>query len=367
MADFNIQTVSQKWYNILSLQFIEPSDEISSSKSIVHKQQESDLSLYRDKEVDIKHQIGLKEESSDDSTIISSQTSTLTRNQDTDSFQPMLHLNFEDLDNCLPNTEEYNSDDTDDDDDDDGDEEGITVEFRPNEKLEIVLEDCDEQDENKYSDKQTNTECAFYPEHAKQMKLVASGMVPVMEDRGAIKRSQTFSPSAAVSKNQYTCKLNRSDSDSAMPLYRRGGDPFQRNAIERRSLRFRRQSGSMLALASSKSHSHLPVTARTSLDLELDLHAQHTRLDLLNSELNRLREMKQRLEKAKEQGDTELAAWVLEDQQFQNLVSEAECTKNNKTPEEKKVEKMLRKVSKEIYKLRKTKVGNGKPDLISFK
>lgn len=368
LADFNTQTVSQKWYNILSLLVMEPNDDVTSTGKSTHKQQESDLSLYRDKETDIRHQVGLKEESSDDSTIISSQTSTLTRNQDSESFQPMLVLNFDDLENCLQNTEDYDSDDTEDDEEDDGDEEGITVEFRPNEKLEMVPEDCDEHDdENRYSDKQTNTECAFYPEHAKQMKLVASGMVPVMDDRGAIKRSQTFSPSAAVSKNQYTCKLNRSDSDSAMPLYRRGGDPFQRNAVERRSLRFRRQSGSMLALATSKTHSHLPITARTSLDLELDLHAQHTRLDVLNSELNRLRELKQRLEKAKEQGDTELAAWVLEDQQFQNLVSEAECTKNNKTPEEKKVEKMLRKVSKEIYKLRKTKVGNGKPDLISFK
>lgn len=355
--------MSQKWYNILSLQLIESADD---SKSGSHKQQESDLSIYRDKETDIRHQTGSKEESSDDSTIISSQTSTLTRNQDSESFPPMIDLNYDDLENCLQNPE-YDTEDTEDDDDEDGDEEGITVEFRPNEKLEMVPEDCDELDENRYSDKQTNTECAFYPEHAKQMKLVASGMVPAIDDRGAIKRSQTFSPSAAVSKNQYTCKLNRSDSDSAMPLYRRGGDPFQRNAVERRSLRFRRQSGSMLALATSKSHTRLPITARTSLDLELDLHAQHTRLDLLNSELNRLRELKQRLEKAKEQGDTELAAWVLEDQQFQNLISEAECTKNNKSPEEKKVEKMLRKVSKEIYKLRKTKVGNGKPDLISFK
>lgn len=348
---------------------MEPTDEAKSAAA-ANKLQESDLSVYKDKECDIKHQIGLKEESSDDSTIISSQTSTLTRNQDSESFQPMLVLNFDDLENCLQNTEGYDdSDDTEDDEDDDGDEEGITVEFRPNEKLEMVPEDHDEQDENRYSDKQTNTECAFYPEHAKQMKLVASGMVPAMEDRGAIKRSQTFSPSAAVSKSQYTCKLNRSDSDSAMPLYRRGGDPFQRNAVERRSLRFRRQSGSMLALASNNKthHSHLPITARTSLDLELDLHAQHTRLDVLNSELNRLRELKQRLEKAKEQGDTELAAWVLENQLFQNLVSEAECTKSNKSPEEKKVDKMLRRVSKEIYKLRKTKVGNGKPDLISFK
>jgi protein KIBRA len=40
-------------------------------------------------------------------------------------------------------------------------------------------------------------------------------------------------------------QLNRSDSDSSMPLYRRGG-PFQRNSIERRSLRWRRPPGTVL-------------------------------------------------------------------------------------------------------------------------
>lgn len=367
LADFNIGSISQKWYNILGFHIMNSEDKIqpSSQKPIsemtVKEKQETDVTGFK--------QQASKEESSDDSTIISSQTSTLTRNQDWESLRVDVDLNFKELVNCLQTTEEFDSEDS--DDDDDCDEEGITVEFRPPERLEVVLETEDyDQDclEDKYTDKQTNTECVFYPDHAKQMKLLGNNCgATYFDDRGVIKRSQTFSPSPAVSKNHYICKLNRSDSDSAMPLYRKGGDPFQRNAIERRSLRFRRQSGSMAALSPSKSHSHLPVTPRTSLDLELDLQAQHTRLDMLNSELSRLRELKQRLEVAKEQGDTELASWVLEDQQFQNLVAQVENNKIVKTIEEKKIEKMLRKVSREIYKLRKTKAGNGKPDLISFR
>lgn len=194
------------------------------------------------------------------------------------------------------------------------------------------------------------------------MKLAAQGG---LDDRGPIKRSQTFSPSAHVSKHEYICKLNRSDSDSAMPLYRRGSKPFERHAVERRSLRYRRPSCSMAQLSTSKSQSHIPQNPRTSIDLELDLQAQHTRLETLTSEVLRLRELKQRLEVAKEQGNTEFAAFMLENQQFQSLVAEAERT--TKTQEEKRVEKMLRKVSREIYKLRKTKAGNGKPDIISFK
>lgn len=356
LADFNIHNVSQKWYNILSLQ-----EDVSSS--MTHLKQESDLSL-RERSED-KH-TG-KEESSDDSTIISSQTSTLTRNQET-VFPPTINLNFEELYDCFKNSEEYESQDSDEDleDDEEGceEEEGITVEFRPNEKLDVVLEHGDVEPE--YFDKQTNTECAFHPEQAKQMRLQAAKPGAVIEDRGPIKRSQTFSPSAHVSKNQYVCKLNRSDSDSAMPLYRRGSKPFERHAVERRSLRFRRPSGSMAALSTTKTQNHHTATARTSIDLELDLQAQHTRLDKLNSELGRLRELKQRLETAKEQGDTELAGYLLEDRQFQNLIAQAESCRTAKTAEEKKIEKMLRKVSKEIYKLRKSKAGNGKPDVISF-
>ncbi|KAF5304566.1 hypothetical protein FQA39_LY09617 [Lamprigera yunnana] len=358
LADFNPQNTSQKWYNILSLRLM---DEENASKPAA-----SDSELPRH---------GAKEESSDDSTIISSQTSTLTRNQEAEHLDPLANLNFEHLVNCLRNSEEYDTDDSEDNDVDEDndieeiDEEGNAVDFRQSERLEVVLESYDsgENDEDRYTDKQTNTECTFYPEHAKQMKLAAANGTNYLDDRGVIKRSQTFSPSAAVSKNHYICKLNRSDSDSAMPLYRRGGNPFQRNSVERRSLRFRRQSGSVLSLSKSKSHSHVPPTARTSLDLELDLQAQHTRLYTLNSELERLRQLRERLETAKEQGDTEVASWVLEDEQFQQFVSQAETYKQGKMSDEKKVEKMLRKISREIYRLRKSKAGSGKPDVISFR
>lgn len=118
----------------------------------------------------------------------------------------------------------------------------------------------------------------------------------------------------------FTQQLNRSDSDSSMPLYRRSGGPFQRNSVERRSLRLRRSMiGNKVARNLASSGTQGP---RTSLDLELDLRAQHTRLQALHDELARLRELKARLEVAKEKGDTEIAAWVLEDTQFQNLVAQ---------------------------------------------
>lgn len=102
-----------------------------------------------------------------------------------------------------------------------------------------------------------------------------------------------------------------------MPLYRRTQCAFQRGAVERRSLRWR--SGRLNPPTPTSSHISVP---RTSLDLELDLRAQHTRLTALQDDLHRLRELKTRLEVAKEKGDAEMAAWVMEDSQFQTLVAQ---------------------------------------------
>ncbi|XP_020283351.1 protein kibra isoform X2 [Pseudomyrmex gracilis] len=385
LADFSPEFPSVKWYNILSFRFMQPSDSpsinvgitASTMKQAKHDKQESDISVYRSVQ-------NTKEESSDESTIISSQTSTLTRNQGCDELQTAVTLRLEELANCLDSPEEEEEEEEEEEDggggggsesrsEDSDSEEGIIVEFvTDNSGLEDLLEN-EEDEENEETrqtqDKETNTECVFIPEQGKQRKLSAAGVMPgaIHDDKNTIviKRSQTFSPSAAVSKNHYICRLNRSDSDSSMPLYRRGG-PFQRNSVERRSLRWRRPSSALSYKATSKK-SHLPSTARTSLDLELDLQAQHARLNNLQDELCRLRELKQRLEQAREKGDTDLASWLLEDQKFQNLMAQAESGRNGKSAEEKKVEKMLKKTSKEIYKLRKTKAGKGKPDIISFK
>lgn len=388
LADFSPDMLSVKWYNILSFHFMQPSTadcmNVSTSSSGFpgfkqgkHDKQESDLSMYRGMQSQ-----NTKEESSDESTIISSQTSTLTRNQGCNELQTAVSLKLEELTNCLKTQDEEdeveNSDEgssSSESGSENSDEEGIMVEFMEENVLEDVLEHEEENEEhldefNQTFDKETNTECIFIPEQGKQRKLSAAGVVPgvIHGDKNSIviKRSQTFSPSAAVNRNHYICRLNRSDSDSSMPLYRRGG-PFQRNSVERRSLRWRRSTSAFSCKSASKKSTHLPPAVRTSLDLELDLQAQNARLNNLQDELNRLRSIKQRLEQAREKGDTDLVSWLLEDQKFQMLMEQAESGRNGKNAEERKVEKMFKKTSKEIYKLRKTKAGNGKPDIISFK
>lgn len=103
---------------------------------------------------------------------------------------------------------------------------------------------------------------------------------------------------------------------------------------------------------------------RTSLDLELDLQAQHSKLETLNDEIEKLKNLKQRLEQAVDAKDDKIAAWAVENEDFQRLVEKVDT--NNST-EDKKLKKLLHKTSKEIYKLRKTRLPKGQPDITSFK
>ena len=49
------------------------------------------------------------------------------------------------------------------------------------------------------------------------------------------------------------------------------------------------------------------------------------------------------------------------------MILQAEVEKRPRSHDEKRVEKMMKKTSKELYKLRKSRAGQGKPDIISFK
>jgi hypothetical protein len=59
---------------------------------------------------------------------------------------------------------------------------------------------------------------------------------------------------------------------------------------------------------------------RTSLDFELDLQAQNTKLQQLMDEIQRLKELKERMEEARTKKDLEGAVWILEDEQFQKFM-----------------------------------------------
>ncbi|CAB4062408.1 WWC1 [Lepeophtheirus salmonis] len=253
----------------------------------------------------------LKEESSDDSTIISSQTSTLTRNVGPESMtlQGGDHLHY-----CQEEDEE----------------------------------DTNEDDEIKRIQN-------IFLLNSPGKRSSSSGIQQRIASTDAlIKRSQTFSPSAShLNKNDYICRLNRSDSDSAMPLYKRLS--FQRSMSERRSLRIpiRRKSSSRYLL-------------QTPLDLELDLAAQKTKLELLQEEIDRLKIIKRRMEEARERGDKDLPNWLADQDHFQKLLSQVESNEQKST-EDRRFEKMIRKSGRDIYKLRKTRTPKGKLDVYSFK
>lgn len=71
-----------------------------------------------------------------------------------------------------------------------------------------------------------------------------------------------------------------------------------------------------------------------------------------------------RLEVAVDNRDGVVAAWAAENEDFQRLVDSVEA---QPAPEDLKMQKLLHKTSKEIYKLRRTRLPKGQPDFVSFK
>jgi len=363
MADFKTSTTSVKWYNVLSFHFMQPEVKkpVQTLRTTVsHIKQESEISSMMS-----SRQGTLKEESSDESTIISSQTSTLTRNIGPESM--MGHCDNPEIGYLgqaefaveggisfqVENEEEEEEEESDDD------------EFMINENTDSFIFPISQA---LNVDAETNTECVFIqqPVIGRKPCREESLVKPAQNHTGGstvVKRSKTFSPSAPINKSHYNCRLNRSDSDSAMPLYRRM--PFQRSSKERRSLHV--PTTSHHRHKSQNKNPSSDVTTKTSIDLELDLAAQQSKLMVLSEEIERLRQIKNKMEEAKAKGDKELPIWLQEDEKFQTLLASLEEKTGQKSYEEKRMEKLLRKTAKEIYKLRKTKSIKGQLDVQSFK
>ena len=67
--------------------------------------------------------------------------------------------------------------------------------------------------------------------------------------------------------------------------------------------------------------SSLDILSKTSIDLELDLAAQQSKLQVLSEEIERLRQIKKQMEEAKDKGEKELPVWLQEDEKFQYLLA----------------------------------------------
>ncbi|XP_067663170.1 protein WWC2-like isoform X2 [Haliotis asinina] len=416
LADFDPKEVSTRWYNILSFKFMQSDLRTGTKKSSEASQPSSSSTLSSD---DTRHSSSqtltqressdrvtqlleassaklrksslpsddkpvldvvvkeashyksphpavssVKEESSDESTIISSQTSTLTRNQGPEDMAS--HQDRETSPRLAGFGENDDEDDEDDEDLEEEDEKDynemmqeVLAELENIENLDDHFSESDESLHVKTCDAETNTEGDYLVKEIKRRQHNHHIR------NSTIRRSQTFSPACRQQAPGYVCKLNRSDSDSSMPLYKRG--PFQRNALERRSLRWKGKS--------SSSSAHL--NPRTSLDLELDLQASHVKLSHLNDEITRLKELKRLMEDAKSKGATELPNWLSDDDQLQKLLSDAEKlklgilrhhsqkkTSKNVSKQDRRAQQLMKKVTRDVQRMRR---GSQQCNAINFR
>ncbi|KAJ8000966.1 hypothetical protein DPEC_G00185860 [Dallia pectoralis] len=196
-------------------------------------------------------------------------------------------------------------------------------------------------------DAETNTEVAGGAVRPKDRPSLGPGPQRGFVRNSMIMRSQTFSPGE---RNQYICRLNRSDSDSSTLSKK---CQFVRNASERRSLRVKRtlyQPGVVGQCMRARESN-----ARTSLDLELALQASRTRQSRLNDELQALKDLRAHLEALKARGETELPGAVLHNQRFHRLLEHAERQaeqSKEQQRQEQRAEKLMRKVSRDVCRLR---------------
>ncbi|XP_074650621.1 protein KIBRA-like [Tubulanus polymorphus] len=408
LADFDPAVTLTRWYNVLSFKFMQSDCQITSMGSQTSVCSQNSLSEKGCMDQSLKtsstlkqrsvvvpeagsaenikdsthrsshpHISSLKEESSDESTIISSQPSTLTRNQDPDEMErhkcgsppdgeevtssqdeaedegpydeeaeEIVSSELDSPSADLPSGYEVKySDDADDDADMDGGD--------------LSEEEYSDRDEDaERCDKETNTERNYQHATSWSKKHADDTM-----HSSTIRRSQTFSPAGDAHGH---CKLNRRGSDSLVPLYRRG--PFQRNSKERRSLRWKKPPCTMHRFKTPKDRNRVC----TSLDLELDLQASQTKLTQLKDEIGRLQELIEKMRQAKESGQSELPSWFTENERLLELLQEAESLseRQDQSPpstHQRKVDRLLKKVNKEVHKLRKIQSANQKVDVMSFR
>uniref|UniRef100_A0AAZ3Q6F2 WW domain-containing protein n=1 Tax=Oncorhynchus tshawytscha TaxID=74940 RepID=A0AAZ3Q6F2_ONCTS len=199
-------------------------------------------------------------------------------------------------------------------------------------------------------DAETNTEMCGMAVRPKDRPSLGPG--PRSAQRGFVRnsmimRSQTFSPGE---RNQYICRLNRSDSDSSTLSKK---CPFVRNTSERRSLRVKRTLCQPVVVRRRGGAGE--TNTRTSLDLELALQASRTRQSRLNDELQALRDLRAHLEALKARGETALPGSVLHDHRFHRLLEQAERQaeqSKEQQRQEQRAEKLMRRASKDVCRLR---------------
>nr|XP_022328024.1 protein WWC2-like isoform X2 [Crassostrea virginica] len=370
LADFDPKSVSLKWYNVLSFKFMQSDTTDSNQKQFdttkdttpvasPETQKEDVTKLLEDsaaklqKSEDgqtpleglrdsshIRHPLvlSLKEESSDESTVISSQTSTLTRNHGPDDMERLyprsaiIAAGGEEEDEEVENEADY-------------DEKINEVMEELHNAVHIEDDSGSSTDQEDFiaadtCDKETNT-VSMYSARPTIKRRPQEG-----SRSSTIRRSQTFSP-ACRPGSQYVCRLNRSDSDSAMSNFKKG--PFQRNSLDRRSMRWKRST--VHGIRGEK----LPL--RTSIDLELDLQASKTKYTQLHDEIRRLRELHSLLENAKAKGEIELPPWLADNEQFQKLLTEADRMAHKDSmqlsKQDRRAEQMMKKVTRDVQRLKR--------------
>uniref|UniRef100_A0A915L630 WW domain-containing protein n=1 Tax=Romanomermis culicivorax TaxID=13658 RepID=A0A915L630_ROMCU len=308
LAEFNCQMIRSQWVNILNRQFLTiPStpesmfsyiNSMGKLTNVVEEKQNSviasqSLNWENCQAMSARRLNTLKEESSDESTVIPSQASTLTRNIDSLIEEPLFECSP--LGHKTPTL-------------------SANICAKSFSCLRLTINDSDSSDSDEENSSRSSAKCEKQTNTDFPQPCCSSNVDEEKPNDNSLSSkdgdcSATKANNLCKSSFSSIRKLSRSGSDTNVALHKR--EPFKRNIIERRSLRWRKTQPnptcSRRLSSSIVGHSHQSSSKtcdhyRTSIDLNIDLETAKLRLERKKEDVNALLLMKEQLNQRRKDG-----------------------------------------------------------------
>ncbi|CDW56089.1 protein kibra [Trichuris trichiura] len=350
-AEFSAQMIRCQWLNVLSSSFFPHSDRLkppspefnsehdgettasrSDAKNVVFGPAKLQCSpLEEDAKVscvDVRESVFNKdnvrqnprEESSDESTIISSRNSTLTSLRGRALGALVDGQNRADEQKANHEAPEVSAEVT-----------SSSRALAAEPKLRLTI--CSDFDGSAIAESPTGAATSGFSELSRSSSTLSTKV----EKETAVGRLVPPAASAAAGRGcqQRSVRLNRSGSDSSVPSTNRT-EPFRRNIPERRSLRWkrlgpcRRRAGAKLPYEASSSRRGglQDVGFCTSLDIDVDLQATRIKLEREEELVDQLQNVVDSLGSWKSGGNKGLPSWIADDETVQSILDRYYTTEN---------------------------------------
>ncbi|KFD65891.1 hypothetical protein M514_07028 [Trichuris suis] len=342
-AEFSAQMIRCQWLNVLSSSFFPHSDRLKPPSPEFNSEHDAETTSRCDDKsvvcapakvqcsplqedakvscVDVRESVFNKdntrqnprEESSDESTIISSRNSTLTSLRGRALGALVDGQNRADEQKANNMAPEASAEVT----------SNRALVAEP--KLRLTI--CSDYDGSAIAESPTGAATSGFSELSRSSSTLSTKVEKETAVGRLVPPAASAAAAAARGCQQRSVRLNRSGSDSSVPSTNRT-EPFRRNIPERRSLRWkrlgpcRRKTGAKLPYegSSSRRGGFQDVGFCTSLDIDVDLQATRIKLEREEELVDQLQNVVDSLGSWKSGGNKGLPSWIADDETVQSIL-----------------------------------------------